>query len=353
MKKVLAILVLLCVVVAGAVMASYSSDVKGSSKRGQDIEVSIPQGSGANAIGSILADKGVIKNSLFFKLYTKQNPPKSLQYGDFTLNSSMSYEEIINTLSTVRVKKETISVTFPEGFTLIQFAQRMENNGLCTAEEFIETANNGDFSQFTFWNKISEHPDKFMKAEGYLYPDTYEFYLDDTVYNMISKMFANFDSKITDEMYAQMDKIGMSLDEVITLSSFVQEEAGHEKDQPKVAACLRNRIAPDSQQPLLECNVCSYINEPGNYVYDYIVEYYGGVNKVPAGMMDAYNTYAIRGLPPGPISNPGISAITNTLWPADDMDGYYFFVTDVKGNYYYAKTYSQHLANCEVAYSVK
>jgi UPF0755 protein len=233
-------------------------------------------------------------------------------------------------------------------------AQRMENNGLCTAQEFIDVANNGDFSQFEFWNKIKEHDHKFMKGEGYLYPDTYEFYQDDTVYNYVAKMYEHFDSQITQEMYDRMDEIGMSLDEVITLSSFVQEEAGHAEDQKYVAACLRNRLEPGSSQPLLECNVCSYINEPGNYVYDYIVTYYGGVSKVPAGMMAAYDTYKVRGLPPGPISNPGITAITATLWPDEQYmaDDYYFFVTDLTGKYYYAQTYAKHLANCDIAWSV-
>ena len=350
-KKLLAILAIL-VILIGALGFSVMSDVNGSSRRGTDVTVEIPQGSGANAIGKILKENGIIKNDLYFKVYTKMNKPQNLQYGQFTLNTSMSYAEIIEALSQVSVKKETVTVTIPEGFTLIQIAKRMENNGLCTAEEFIETANNGDFSQFEFWNRIKESPHKFMKAEGYLYPDTYEFYRDDFVYDIVEKMFATFESKITDEMYDRMDEIGMSLDEVVTLASFVQEEAGHPEDQPYVAACLYNRIKEGSPLPRLECNVCSYINEDGNYVYDYIVEYYGGVKNVPEGMMDAYDTYKINGLPPAPISNPGIDAITNTLWPREDFEEYYYFVTDLTGKYYYAKTYSEHLANIEKAYAV-
>ncbi len=354
MKKIISIIVIVVVLVAGMFGFSILNDIKGSQKPGKEVTVEIPKGSGANAIGKILAENGVIKNSLYFKFYTKVNPPKNLQYGEFTLDTNMSYEKIIQTLSKVQDRRNTVTVTFPEGFTLMQFAQRMENNGLCTAEEFIETANTGDFSQFKFWNEIKDHDYKFMKGEGYLYPDTYEFYADDTVYNMVAKLYEHFDSQITDEMYAQMDKIGMTLDEVITLASFVQEEAGHPEDQPYVAACLRNRIAQNSLHPRLECNVCSHINEDGNYVYDYIVKYYGGVDKVPAGMMDAYNTYNIKGLPPGPISNPGIDAIKNTIWPDENFmkDGYYFFVTDLKGKYYYSKTYGEHLKNVDMAWSV-
>lgn len=352
MKKKFLVVILLLAVVVGAAGIFAVKDIAGSSSSGRQVSVEIPKGSGANAVAKILKDNGIIESELLFKVYTKLNPPRALQYGQFTLDSNMSYSQIIKELSTVQSKRATVTVTFPEGFTLMQFARRMENNGLCTAQEFIDVANNGDFSQFEFWSKIKEHDHKFMKGEGYLYPDTYEFYKDDDVYNMVEKIYANFDSKITDEMYRRMDEIGMSLDEVVTLASFVQEEAGHEEDQPYVAACLRNRLRPGSPLPRLECNVCSHINEEGNYVYDYIVAYYGSVENVPRGMMDAYNTYSIKGLPPGPIANPGISAIKNTLWPAEDFEGYYYFVTDLTGKYYYAKTYDEHLKNIDKAYRV-
>lgn len=354
MKKIISVIALAVVLVAGFVGFSAMGDINGSDKPGTQVTIEVPKGSGANSIGKILAENGVVKNSLYFKLYTKANPAENLQYGTFTLDTNMSYEKIIEVLSTSQDLRPSVTVTFPEGWTLIQMAKEMEKNGLCTAQEFIDVANNGDFSQFEFWNRIKEHEHKFMKGEGYLYPETYDFYLEDDVYNYVAKMYAHFDSQITQEMYDQMDAIGMTLDEVITLASFVQEEAGHPEDQPFVAACLRNRIEEGSAHPLLQCNVCSYINEPGNYVYDYIVTYYGGVDNVPAGMMAAYDTYKVKGLPPGPISNPGIDAIKNTLWPDEQYmaEDYYFFVTDLTGKYWYSQTYAQHLANCDKAWAV-
>ncbi len=351
MKKIIKFLVLLIVVVAIGIGAYAFSEINGKSE-GEEVIVSVPMGSGTSVIADILEENNVIGNALVFKIYTRVNPVDGLQYGDFTLREDMSYDEVITALQSIASVKETVSVTFPEGFTLIQMAQRLENEGLCTAEEFIETANNGDFSQFEFWTAINDNPNKFMKAEGYLFPSTYEFYTDETVYNIVERLFAEFDKRITDEMYFQMDAIGMSLDEVITLASFVQEEAGHPDNQPYVAAVLMNRIVPNNVVMRLECNVCSHINEPGNYVYDYIVPYYGGENNVPAGMMEAYNTYKIEGLPPSPISNPGIDAITNTLWPAEDFEEYYFFLTDLTGKYYYSKTVAEHDRNWDIALSI-
>ena len=176
MKKIISIILVLIIVVGGAVGFSVLSDINGSDKPGTEVTIDVPKGSGANTIGKILADNGVVKNSLYFKIYTKMNPPQNLQYGQFTLDTNMSYEQIIQVLSTVQDLRPTVTVTFPEGFTLMQMAQRMENNGLCSAQEFIDVANNGDFSQFEFWNKIKEHEHKFMKGEGYLYPETYRFH---------------------------------------------------------------------------------------------------------------------------------------------------------------------------------
>ncbi len=352
MKKIAALILVLVLCLAVFIGFSAFSDIKGKDGGGEVVTIEIPEGSGANSIADILADSGVVKSSMFFRIWAKMNPPQNLQYGTFEVGKDMSYRDIVKVLSTVQDKKATITVTFPEGFTLMQFARRMENNGVCTAQEFIDVANNGDFSQFEFWNKISEKENRFMKGEGFLYPDTYEFYVGGDVYSMVEKIYANFDSKITPEMYRRMDELGMSLDEVITLASFVQEEAGHPEDQPYVAAVFRNRISPGSPLPRLESNVSSYIKAEGNYVYDYIIPYYGSEDLVPRGMADAYNTYAVSGLTPGPICNPGVDAITNTLWPAEDFEGYYYFVTDMAGNYYYARTFEEHNANIAKAEKV-
>ncbi len=351
MKKVVLAVMAILAITLGVVGFITLGEVNGKSEGGE-VVLEVPMGSSVSSIATLLEENSVINSSFIFRVYTRVFPAENLQYGTFTLRENMSYDEVITSLQTVVDKKETITVTFPEGFTLIQIAQRLENEGLCTKEEFITTANEGDFSQFNFWNEINDNPNKFMKAEGYLFPSTYEFYTDETVYNIVAKLFAEFENRITDEMYEQMDAIGMSLDEVITLASFVQEEAGHPEEQPYVAAVLRNRLIPNNTVTRLECNVCSHYPEDGNYVYAYIIPYYGSEANVPAGMLDAYNTYKIEGLPPSPISNPGIDAITNTLWPAENFEDYYFFVTDSTGKYYYSKTVAEHNANVSIAFAI-
>ena len=216
--------------------------------------MSIPQGSGVSVIAQKLKDAGVIRSAYLFRWYVGQKGAASkLQYGDFTLQkSACSYDAIIAVLSTY-AKAETVRVTIPEGTTAIAIAQKMEAAGLCSAEDFLKEANEGDFSEYTFWQYVpddADAPDRFMKCEGYLFPETYEFLKDDTVHNYVATFYAQFDAQITDEMYAELKKQDMTLPQLITLASFVQEEAGNSQDS-NVAQVFRNRLAADSPYPTI------------------------------------------------------------------------------------------------------
>lgn len=357
-KGCLVVIVLFVVLLAAAAFGAFSvmQDVNGRDKLGDEVVVTVQQGENSASIARSLKDAGVIKYPNIFRYYLKYTGKSAnLQYGDFTLVQGQSYDSIIETMSQY-VKKETVSVTFPEGITAQRFAQLMEEAGLCSAEEFLDVANNGDFSQYEFWNEIPEDPNRFMKCEGYLFPDTYEFFVDDTVYNYVDKLYAEFDTKVTPEMRQRASELGMTLEEVITLASFVQEEAGNAEDA-RVSAVFHNRLEEGSPYPRLESNASSYVQNPedNNYIYNWIAPYYGGWDNIPENIYNAYNTYELNGLPAGPISNPGIDAIEAALYPDGEyLDGkYYFFVTDKNGVYYYAKTKAEHDANVSKAFNVK
>lgn len=340
----------------GAYAMSLMKEVSGSETPGEQVSITIEQGQGPQTISTLLKDEGVIKRPELFRMYLKyKNAAGKLQYGTFTLTKGQDYDSIIETLSQT-VKRETLRVTFPEGITAIRFAQIMEDAGLCTAEEFLQVANEGDFSQYDFWNAIPENENRFMKCEGYLFPDTYDFYLDDTVYNMVNTFYAEFDAKVTPEMRQRATEMGFTLDEMITLASFVQEEAGNANNE-RVSAVFHNRLAEGSPFPRLESNVSSYVqrDDDNNYIFNWIAPYYGGWDNIPQNIYSAYNTYELAGLPASAVSNPGIDAISATLYPDEEYlaDKYYFFVTDKTGKYYYAKTVSEHNQNVSVAFSVK
>ena len=356
--KILLVVLLLLFLAAGAAVLFARSEIHGSSKSGTAVTVSIQQGSGVAAIANKLKDAGVIRSAYLFRWYVgEKGAAAKLQYGDFELTIGSSYDALISTLSQY-AKAETVRVTIPEGTTAIAIAQKMEAAGLCTAEEFLKEANEGDFSTYTFWQYIPEDkdaPNRFMKCEGYLFPETYEFLKNDTVHNYVATFYAQFDAQFTAEMYAALKKQDMTLPELVTLASFVQEEAGNSQDS-NVAQVFRNRLAEGSPYPRLQSNTSSHVQSDAdnNYLWNWVAPYYGGWDDIPENILAAYDTYSCAGLPAGPISNPGLAAIKAALEPQPDEEAKdaYFFVTDLKGNYYYAHTLAEHNANCKTAAAV-
>ena len=356
--KILLAVVLLLVLAAGAAVLFARSEIRGSGKPGTEVTVSIPQGSGVAAIAQELKDACVIRSAYLFRWYVgHKGAAAKLQYGDFALTTGSAYDDIISALSTY-AKAETVRITIPEGTTAIAIARKMEDAGLCSAEDFLKEANEGDFSAYTFWQYVPEDkdaPDRFMKCEGYLFPETYEFLKDDTVHNYVATFYAQFDAQITDAMYAKLKEQGMTLNELVTLASFVQEEAGNSQDS-NVAQVFRNRLAEGSPYPRLQSNTSSHVQSDAdnNYLWNWVAPYYGGWDNIPENILAAYDTYSCTGLPAGPISNPGLAAIKAALEPQPDEEAKdaYFFVTDLKGNYYYAHTLAEHNANCKTAAAV-
>ncbi len=364
LKTFLTILIILLVLlIAGGAFAFFyvQGDIEGN--RGGEVvtaTVTIEQGAGVLAIGNILQDANIIRHAQIFRYYAPQNEKTStMQYGDFEVSSDMSYDEIIEVLQKTFDDRETVSVTFPEGISVFRFGSLMEEAGLCTAEEFIDVANNGDFSQFRFWNERTIDENAFMPCEGFLFPETYEFFVGDDVYNMVEKIYAEFESRFTDEMYEQVENLGFTLSEFITLASIVQEEAGPIEQQSDVAAVFMARLTPNSEIGMLQSNCSSHFqnDEDNNYIYNYMAPYFGGWDNIPQNIFDNYNTYALVGLPAGPISNPGTDAIINTLNYQTSQyynpeAPYYYFLTDFTGKYYYAQTYSEHLVNVDTMHEV-
>ena len=354
---VLVTMLALVLMVGAAALFAVKGEIDGKGETGQTVTVTVEQGSGVATIANRLKSAGLIKYPRIFRFYVDQKGAAGkMQYGEFVIPAGASYDTIIEKLSKY-VAAATTRVTFPEGSTAQAIAAKMEEAGLCSAAEFLEVACTGDFSQYKFWQYVpaADTPGLFLRCEGYLFPETYDFYDEDTVYNYVSTFYAHFDEQITDEMYAELEAQGMTLHELVTLASFVQEEAGNDQDD-NVAQVFRNRLKPGSPFPRLESNVSSYVqrDDDNNYLYNWVAKYYGGWDNIPAEVYAAYNTYGKEGLPAGAVSNPGIEAIKASLNPQPDAEAAdcYFFVTDLTGKYYYGRTVAEHGANCEKAWAV-
>lgn len=234
-------------------------------------------------------------------------------------------------------ERPTVRLTFPEGSTVAEFAKILEGGGVCTAEEFLLTAQNPALlAEFGF---VIENPEnRSFVMEGYLFPDTYDFYIGEGAESAAKRFLRNSRSKLDDAVRARCDEIGYTLDEVLSIASIIQEEAGDPADMGKVSSVLHNRLS-SSAYPKLQCDANSF------YLRDSVKPYVS--EERYEILLQLYSTYNCEGLQEGPITNPGIEAVNAALYP-EETD-YYFFITDAENNYIYAKTYKEHLRNCEEA----
>lgn len=241
------------------------------------------------------------------------------------------------TQSTEETTSNIVRVTFPEGYTVADMAARLEKNGVCSAADFMNEVNNTEYLE-EFGIEIEEPAERSFLLEGYLFPDTYDFYRNENVSSVVKKFVRNFNSLITDEMRARAKDLGYTTDEIITIASIIQEEAGVVNEMAKVSSVLHNRLS-SSSFPKLQCDACSFYLR--NSVKPYVDE------EKYEHLLQTYSTYNCYDLPEGPIANPGIDAVKAALYP-EETD-YYFFVTDDDGVYYYAETFEEHQENCSIA----
>lgn len=316
------------------------SDLFGLNQKDRQVEITVESGMSSGQIIKMLKDEGVISQQLTFQLYAGlRNSTSKFKPGVYLLNSNMSYDEIIVILQTGNEKENTVRITFPEGMTLREIANLLEEKGVCKAEDlysYLETANLEE--KYDFIEKIPKDENRFRRFEGYFFPDTYEFFLGESPERVTARFLTNFDSKITDDMYARMKNMNLTLDEAITLASMIQEESSGHEEMGRVSSVFHNRLDDSTNYPRLQSDVTIfYVNKD--------IKPFLQINDQE--MYDAYNTYKCTGLPVGPVCNPGLDAIKAALYP-EDTD-YYFFLTDANGKFYYAETADQHYQNERVA----
>ena len=325
---------------------SSINDLVGFSKESKEIEITIPEGYGLSEISELLKETGVIDEPFTFEVYARiKEMDKRLAPGTYTLNSNLGYDQIFQILKTKEVAKNVVTVNFYEGMKLTEIAKRLEENGVCGYDEFLEAARTESF-EYEFETMMGTSELIYYKWEGYLFPDTYEFYTNSTPRSVIAKFIDNFNNKITSEYYLRMQELGLSLEELITLASVIQSEAAYMEDMEKVSSAFHNRLAPGSGLPYLQSDVTWFY-------YEQEIEPNVEDEALSDSYLSAYYTYPNykAGLPVGPICNPGMNAIKAALYPADT--NYYYFVTDKYGKFYYGSTQAEHDYNVAIADSVE
>ena len=319
------------------VIIAFGKDMLGIGKGDTTHLIVVQEGETTDQIAQMLHEEGIIKSPECFKLFMKLRKSNDTYIaGEHFLSPNMAYETIISKLTDYEEEeKETVEVTFPEGITIYDAANILEENGVCSAEDFIFYFNSGGYG-FEFEQRLPVDTSlKFNRMEGYVFPDTYYFYSNMDPEQVCQKIYNNFNSKMTDERYAQMEKLGLSLDQLITFASIVQKEAASVDTMTLVASVFWNRYNNQDIFPLLQSDPTS------NYANDVIKPHMEVYDET---IIDAYDTYKGAGLPPGAICNPGLEAIDAVL--ANFQSPYFYFIANINtGQTYFSETLEEHEAN--------
>ena len=325
-------------------------DYTGMAKKSHEADIVIDSTMNVDDIAETLHENGIIEMPWLFKTYINmKDEAEGFLDGEYTVNSTMSYSNIITLLKTVRQYTNTVTVMIPEGYNAQQIGQLLEENLVCRADDF-EKYYRSKLEKYDFEEQITVTENRFYALEGYLFPDTYEFYVIDDLPDKPSmdtsqyakqaaeKMYSNFQNKITKKMYARAKELGMTFDEVVTLASIIQKEGTNEENMANISSVFHNRLKNMYEYPHLQSDTTD------NYIEDVIRP------NIPSSslalyenVITAYDTYTCEGLPAGPICSPGLEAINAALYPAET--DYYYFLSSSDGVFYYASTVEKHEQN--------
>ena len=351
------------VLVAASLFLSYfalssASDLLGINQVDEQVEITIPEDAKGDIgeVTRILNDAEVIDQPLTFHLYAmlrhmdgsdrgEGKAPRQFLPGTYVVNSRWGYDNLMNYLSYEREEEtqlDVVTVTISEGMTIVQIAEKLEENKVCSKEDFYDALD--DEYDYGFLDRVPED-ERFRRLEGYLFPDTYEFFVDMNPNNVVKKFLTNYTNRVDDEFLLSIRDLpnGLGeLDNLMTLASIIQKEAASYEEMCRVSAVFHNRLDDSANYPFLQSDATD------NFIKDSIRPFMTVENQE---LYDAYDSYKCIGLPIGPICNPGLDAIRAAANPDPSIKGT-FFVSDNAGTYYYASSVAEHEANIAKANAV-
>ncbi|MDP2638569.1 MAG: endolytic transglycosylase MltG [Candidatus Azambacteria bacterium] len=323
MNKKFVYTILIIILVIFGLLAIFWWQIRTPLNKAGEVQVfKIEKGDSAGAVAQNLKNAGLIKNSFVFQMYVFLSLDQySLKPGEYKLSSKMPIRDIGDTL--VFGETNEVRITIPEGFNLKQIEERLVNAGLVKQNDLI----NFQFSKI-IPPILSDKPNS-ASLEGYLFPDTYRFFKDAALPDIVSKMIGNLDNKLTPDLKTAINSSSHSTYEILTMASLIEKEISKETDRPAVAGLLWKRLAKG--MPLQVDATLVYITGR-NEIYE-----------TDKKINSPYNTYLYKGLPEGPIANPGLSAIKSAIFPQDNPYLYYLSAKD--GATIFSKTLEEHNQN--------
>ena len=320
------IVLLLISIIAGGLFIIYYSGNSGNTGQISDeiIYVEIPSGSSTTSIATILEENGLIDNVNTFKLQSKiKGYDGEYKAGTYGFSVGMPTDEMMQII--VSGEQSTKRFTIPEGLRVDEVAQKLESEGFCTKEEFLFEVANGDFD---YWF-VQGLPEGQNRLEGYLYPNTYDVFMNASAYDIANRMLDEFNNVFNAEYKARAEELGYSVYEIVTIASLIERETRVDSERATVASVIYNRL-----------------NTGMKLQIDATVQYALGETKKRLLYSDLeidspYNTYKVDGLPVGPICSPSKSSIAAALYPGSTDYLYYVLKPELDGTHNFASTAEQ------------
>lgn len=337
------------VIVVSILVSVYAifcmNDVLAITKTKSNVTVSYSQQITSNSEAvDLLADKGLIKCKNFCKLFlsvrnvvfsnSKLNGP--YEAGMYYLNGKMGLEGMLITLEGDTASSETVTLTFPEGYTIPEIVNKLSENDVCDKAALLSVIQSTEYN-YALVQGLKATDEVPYRLEGYLFPDTYEFFINESAASTVRKFLENGNNKYTEKYTNRAKELGYSNQEIIIIASIIQKEAANEDQMAEISAILHNRLKDTVNFPTLGCQstsdyiknkVAPSLGSTSSHTSEYYLNYY-----------NTNNNSTVVGLPAGAICNPGVAAINAALYPSKSKAKFFFH--DNKGNMYTASTYSE------------
>ena len=336
-RRVNPFLYLIFVLATSAILAGVgwllANDLCSLNKAPVEVTVEVTSEDDLDSIAQKLKDAGLVEYKWFFKLFGKiDKAEEKIGIGSYQLNSNMDYVALITAMrnSSGNLKAETVRVTIPEGYTVQQIIKLLASKGVNTEEALTEAAKSTKFS----YDFIDNDSTELSRLEGYLFPDTYDFYLNEKPSSALNRLLQNFDKKMTAERMEEVEASKYSLKQIMIIASLIEKETDG-TDQRNIASVIYNRL----DGPGDKGGTYGMLQVDASLLYA-LPDHEGAITNADKQTDSKYNLYKYAGLPPTPIANPGIAAIDAALDPA--QTDYYYYALGKDGKHHFSTTLAEH-----------
>ena len=330
---------LLFVVVVSAILAGSGwllvSEFCSFNRAPVEAEVEITAEDDLSSIATKLKDDGLINYKWLFKLVGRLSHAESkIGIGTYTLNQDMDYLALIAAMHNAsgNLNAEVVRVTIPEGYTVAQTIHLLAEMGFNTEEALLDAAATYKFD-YTF---IDNSTEDISRLEGYLFPDTYDFYVNEKPGSALNRLISNFNKKLDDDLLAAAEARGYSLQQIVTIASLIEKETDG-TDQARIASVIYNRLADTGSH-----GTYGVLNIDASVLYGLPADHTGTLTKEDLSYDSPYNLYKKAGLPPTAIANPGLAALKAAVEP--EQTDYYYYALGKDGKHHFSATLAEHNA---------